>query len=101
MKINIEIKKSRIPFRSRGLERRVIAMVDKLHASDRVIYSSFSVAAVRRVKRLRPNAEVGLLVDRPAETIRILEQAFDLLERPLGQRAVLPAQRALQVDRLA
>ena len=57
--INTELKTSRI--RYEHMEERCIKLADELGMSDRVLYSSFNTASLRLLKRIDPNARVGLL----------------------------------------
>ncbi len=57
--VNIELKSN--PSGRRGLERAVVALVERYGLAGRVWLSSFSPAALRRVRRLAPHIRLGLL----------------------------------------
>jgi glycerophosphoryl diester phosphodiesterase len=57
---NIELKTTRL--RDRGLERAVIAIIQRHGLADQVLLSSFNPWALRRARHLQPQIAVGLLV---------------------------------------
>jgi glycerophosphoryl diester phosphodiesterase len=57
---NIELKTSSI--RDQGLEKAVIAIVERHGLSDHVLLASFNPWALRRARRLQPEIAVGLLI---------------------------------------
>jgi glycerophosphoryl diester phosphodiesterase len=57
--VNVELKSS--PSGRRGLERAVVALVERYGLAERVWLSSFSLAALRRARRLAPHMRLGLL----------------------------------------
>lgn len=57
--VNIELKS--ISLRDNGLERAVVALIERLGASDAILLSSFNPFALRRVKKLAPHIPTGLL----------------------------------------
>lgn len=59
MTVNIELKTG-INFYD-GIEKQVLKLVEELRMGEQVIYSSFNHASVIRMKRLCPEARVGLL----------------------------------------
>lgn len=59
MTINIELKTG--VFEYKGIEEKVVELVDRYHMSQRVIYSSFNHYSILRVKKLRPEAKCGFL----------------------------------------
>ena len=59
MTVNIELKTG-INFYD-GIEKQVLKLVEELGMGEQVIYSSFNHASVIRMKRLCPEARVGLL----------------------------------------
>jgi len=60
LRYNIELKVRGL--RSNGLERAVIAMIHRHGLTNRVLVSSFNPLALRRVGRLEPHLETGLLL---------------------------------------
>ncbi len=54
--VNVEIKEERAA-------ERCVQVVRETGSSDRVLYSSFDVNALRRVRSLDPEARLGLLID--------------------------------------
>jgi len=57
--LNIELKD--LSLRDSGLERAVIAQVERHGLNDRVILSSFNPFSLRRAKKIAPHIPVGLL----------------------------------------
>lgn len=58
--VNIELKS--MALRDHGLESAVATLVRRRAVYDRVIVSSFNPVALRRLRRLDPHIEIGLLV---------------------------------------
>lgn len=57
--LNVELKSTSI--RDNGLERAVLAQIERHRASDRVLISSFNPFSLRRVRRRAPHIPLGLL----------------------------------------
>lgn len=87
IKANIELKNSVLPYP--GLEEIVLAAVAAAGLSEKVVYSSFSHASVRRIATLAPLAEVGLIYSRPLA--RPLRTAVSL-----GATAIHPDRRLVR-----
>lgn len=87
IKANIELKNSVLDYP--GMEEIVLAAVAAAGLSDKVIYSSFSHASVRRIATIAPLAEVGLIYSRPLA--RPLRTAVSL-----GATAVHPDRRLVR-----
>jgi glycerophosphoryl diester phosphodiesterase len=77
--INIEIKTG-IVFYDR-IEEKILDLTKNMHWEDRVIYSSFNHYSVQKIKKLNPDAKVGLLyadgpIDMPGYGRRLGVQAL-------------------------
>ncbi|MHB8628322.1 MAG: glycerophosphodiester phosphodiesterase [Aggregatilineales bacterium] len=59
MVVNIELKST--SWRNHGLESAVLAVIRKMHATRRVLISSFNPFALRRFYHLAPNIPIGFL----------------------------------------
>lgn len=59
LKLNIELKNSVLPYE--GMEKKIINLVHNYGVQKSVIYSSFSALSLEQIKRLNPDAEVGIL----------------------------------------
>ena len=58
--VNVELKTTGM--RDQGLERTVLALIERHRMEDHVLISSFNPFALRRCKRLAPRVRAGLLV---------------------------------------
>jgi glycerophosphoryl diester phosphodiesterase len=58
--VNVELKTTSI--RDEGLERTVLALIERHRLEDRVLISSFNPLALRRCKRVTPRVRVAILV---------------------------------------
>ena len=90
MQINIEFKTN--VERHPGIEEKVLAMVREFGLEGFVIYSSFNVESLQRVKELDPDAETGVLDFRPGNCLVMAAQADTKVIHPyLGEiRRPLP-----------
>jgi glycerophosphoryl diester phosphodiesterase len=57
--LNVELKSTSL--RGNGLERAVIALVEKYGLGSRVLFSSFNPFSLRRAKKIAPHIRAGLL----------------------------------------
>jgi len=57
--LNIELKS--LSLRDKGLERAVIALVERYDLEERVLFSSFNPFSLRRAKKIAPRIQAGLL----------------------------------------
>lgn len=59
LKLNIELKNSVIPYE--GMEEKIIELVRKCGLQKSIVYSSFSALSLEKIRRLEPDAEIGIL----------------------------------------
>ncbi|MCI8865803.1 MAG: hypothetical protein HFG60_11100 [Lachnospiraceae bacterium] len=59
MKLNIELKTGVFPYP--GIEEKLVGLVHRRGASGNVVYSSFYALSLEKVRRLDPEAEIGVL----------------------------------------
>lgn len=88
--VNIELKNSIEPYP--GMEEKVLALVHEKKMAERVLYSSFKFDSMERMKRLEPNARVGLLYVLFDKSVfrRAKEIGADAIH-PLWRLAALPS----------
>ncbi len=67
LKLNIELKNSVFPYE--GMEERIIDMVHKRGLQSAVIYSSFYAVSLEKLRRLDPQAELGILDTKASDCI--------------------------------
>ncbi len=75
VKLNIEIKNG--PVFYKGIEKRVISLIDKYDYYDRIIISSFDHYSLKRIKEINNRAYTGLLY---SSNIYDLEKYVEKLE---------------------
>lgn len=63
MKLNIELKNSVFPYE--GMEEKIVELIRKRNLQDSIVYSTFYAKSLERLRRLEPEAELGIL-DRKA-----------------------------------
>jgi glycerophosphoryl diester phosphodiesterase len=64
--LNIELKRGRrLPYTLEELAERTFAVVEQAGMKGQVLFSSFSPAAIDRIRRLDPALPVALIVDKP------------------------------------
>ncbi len=57
--INVELKNSIMEYK--GMEEKVIDLARKMKLEERIIYSSFSRESIAKIRKLAPDAKVGIL----------------------------------------
>ena len=57
--INIELKNSHSP--NNTLPDKVVELVEKVNGFDHILFSSFNYSGLQRIKKLHPEAKIGLL----------------------------------------
>lgn len=57
--LNIELKTDQIPYE--GLEQRVVDVINEVNVSFQIVFSSFSLASLERMKQVNPTAPCALL----------------------------------------
>jgi glycerophosphoryl diester phosphodiesterase len=77
--VNVELKAPVAP----GLEARVLEVVGRSDALGRIVFSSFEVAALDRLRALAPSADLGVFLEEPAA----LSMALRVAQR-VGARAL-------------
>lgn len=75
IELNIELKTTLFPYE--GIEEKVLGTVKQFNYSDKVIYSSFHLPSLLRLKRLDPEAKIAWLLmyrlSRPMEYVSSLQ----------------------------
>lgn len=67
MKLNIELKNSIYPYD--GMEEKLVELVHRRGIEKSVVYSSFYAKSLERLKKLGPDAELGILDSRASDCI--------------------------------
>ncbi|MFJ5622542.1 glycerophosphodiester phosphodiesterase [Peribacillus loiseleuriae] len=74
IELNIELKTDMFPYD--GIEEKVLAIVHQFDYADKVIYSSFHLPTILKLKKLEPSARIAWLLvyelSRPSEYIQSL-----------------------------
>lgn len=65
VKLNIELKNSVCPYD--GMEEKIVELVHKRGMAESVVYSSFCASSLERLKKLAPEAELGILDGRASD----------------------------------
>ncbi len=60
LRVNIELKNDIIPYK--GLEEKVLALIEMYQVEERIILSSFNPISLQRVRTLHPTIEIGYLI---------------------------------------
>ncbi|GKV66134.1 MULTISPECIES: glycerophosphodiester phosphodiesterase [Sporosarcina] len=60
LQVNIELKNNVIHYK--GLEEKVLALIEAYHLEERIILSSFNALSLQRVRMLHPTIETGYLI---------------------------------------
>ena len=75
IELNIELKTNIFPYE--GIEEKVLSIVNQYDYADKVIYSSFHLPSILKLKKMEPNAKIAWLLvyelSRPSEYVQILE----------------------------
>lgn len=67
LKLNIELKNSVYPYS--GMEEKIVELVRRRGLQDSVVYSSFYAGSLEKLKRLDPDAELGILDSRVSDCL--------------------------------
>ncbi len=67
LKLNIELKNSIYPYD--GMEAKIVELVNKRGLQDAVVYSTFYAASLEKLKKLDPEAELGILDGRVSDCL--------------------------------
>lgn len=67
LKLNIELKNSIYPYD--GMEEKIVDLVHKRGLQDVVIYSTFYAGSLEKLKKLDPDAELGILDGRVSDCL--------------------------------
>lgn len=59
LSVNIELKTGVYPYP--GIEEKIVDMVSQYNLEKQIVYSSFYANSLQRIKKLVPNAEIGML----------------------------------------
>ncbi|MBD1379802.1 glycerophosphodiester phosphodiesterase [Metabacillus arenae] len=75
IELNIELKTNIFPYE--GIEEKVLAIVHQFDYADKVIYSSFHLPSILKLKKIEPSANIAWLLvnklSRPLEYVQSLE----------------------------
>ena len=74
--INVEIKTGIVFYPE--IEERVLELTESLGMSDRVVYSSFNHYTIQKIKKLKPEAETGMLYE--DGIVNAVDYACDILK---------------------
>lgn len=67
LKLNIELKNSVYPYP--GMEEKIVELVRRRGLQDSVVYSSFYAGSLEKIKKLDPDAELGILDSRVSDCL--------------------------------
>lgn len=67
LKLNIELKNSVYPYP--GMEEKIVELVRRRELQDSVVYSSFYAGSLEKLKKLDPDAELGILDSRVSDCL--------------------------------
>lgn len=67
LKLNIELKNSVYPYP--GMEEKIVELIRERGLQESVVYSSFYAASLEKLKRLDPDAELGILDSRVSDCL--------------------------------
>lgn len=67
MKLNIELKTSSYPYP--GIEKKLVDLVNSWRLSERIIYSSFCALSLEKIRRLDPEARIGVLDSKASDCL--------------------------------
>ena len=59
LKLNIELKNSNYPYA--GMEEQIVGLIRRRGLENQVLYSSFSAKSLEKMRKLEPDAELGIL----------------------------------------
>ncbi|MBS4178866.1 glycerophosphodiester phosphodiesterase [Lederbergia citrea] len=75
IELNIELKTTLFPYE--GIEEKVLKIVNQFDYADKVIYSSFHLPSILKLKKIEPNVKIAWLLEeeliRPSEYVQSLE----------------------------
>lgn len=74
LKVNIELKNNIFPYD--GMEEKIVDLVYKRGIQNRIVYSSFNVASIERIKYLDGNAEIGILDKKISDCVRKMRYGY-------------------------
>lgn len=90
LKLNIELKNSKIMYP--GMEKQVIDLVKEYGLEEQVIYSSFYAKSLERIRKLLPEAEIGILDKKASD-------CFYKLKGNCGANAIHPYVKAMDIEK--
>lgn len=67
LKLNIELKNSIYPYN--GMEEKIVELVNKRGLGQSVVYSTFYAKSLEKLKKLDPDAELGILDSKASDCI--------------------------------
>ncbi len=89
MKLNIELKTSIYPYI--GIEEETVNMIKERRLTDAIVWSSFSALSLPIIRRMLPDADIGILSERASDCMRIHMAG-------VGSNAIHPYGNAIDLD---
>lgn len=91
MKLNIELKNSRIPYE--GMEQRIVDLIHNRGLQGSVVYSTFSALSLEKLHRIDEQAELGILDRKVSDCLYKLKGGCGAMAlHPYWQCIDLPAE---------
>ena len=92
LRLNIELKNSEVEYP--GLEEKVIETVDRFGLSEHILYSSFNAQSLGTLRRLLPDADIGMLSDKASDCLKMMSGPcrVDAIH-PCGEEIDLPPEK--------
>lgn len=91
LKLNIELKTSVYPYQ--GIEEKLVELVHKKGGADQVVYSSFYALSLEKIRRLEPEAEIGVLDGKVSDCLFKLKGLQGNALHPFWRGMDLPKKR--------
>lgn len=90
LRLNIELKNSVHPYD--GMEEKIVGLIRQRGLENQVLYSSFSARSLEKMRRLEPDAELGILDSKVSDCLYKLKGGC-------GADALHPFWRAIDLPR--
>ncbi|MCC3357864.1 glycerophosphodiester phosphodiesterase [Bacillus sp. REN16] len=94
LELNIELKTYSVPYE--GIEERVLKIVDQYGNDRNVIYSSFHIPSILRMKQLDPNTKIAWLLNDAISLPHDYINMLDLEALHLNKTILLPEREIFQ-----
>lgn len=90
--LNIELKNSHIPYP--GMEEKIVELIYQRGLQESVVYSSFSALSLEKLRKLVPEAEIGMLDGKVSDCLYKVQGGCGAnVLHPYWQGIDLPAER--------